>query len=894
MLNRLRLWLRTVLFRGRLEREMQEEMAVHLDRSTTRLVARGMALEEAREVARREFGNVEFLQEVARDARGARGIESVIADLRFGLRHFGRTPFSTLTMIVLLALGIGFNSALFTLIYSMVNMPPPGIARDEALVRIRGLVRNAEAGRTSGREFSYPEYRDYAAQSSLFGSVAAWTSADVVLDVGETRESLHSAAATYVTANYFQVLGVRPIVGAGLPTTSTDKAAPELVAVISHAVWDRHFGRAPDVLGKTVQVNDVAVTVVGVAPQKFAGARTGGSQQRLWLPLNARPLVQRSSPSAFASYDSSFLGLVARLNPGIAASRTVPVAEAIAARAGQQTMPRGSRTTLSTDVVTLLADNYFPPSGEDPSIVGRVSSLFIPLLILLIPCTNVSALLVGLAVARRREIAVRLSLGATRRRIVRQLITESVLLALAAGALGVGVIGILLEAFGARVPSLQLVLHWPAIAFTFGLAIATGILFGVSPALHATRLAVSDVLKASATGVVARRSRLRSGLVVTQIAMTQPLLLGLGALILGTLADLERLPAPTYNDQIMQVSFNTNPRYGAMDQDREEILRRLQARLTALPGVEAVVAQRDRDDYLQVAVHPADRVTGQEYEEVFWVRTRAAPPGFFSLMGFPFLRGREFTRADQDDDRALVIRGDLARRLWGSADPIGRRLVNAGGGQQGATTFVVVGVVDERQAGPSGDGEQHVFVPNLRTTGSILIRTRGPAQSMIPLIRSVALVEAPLLPVTSVATLAAMQAEQRAFMARLSGGAAAAGSVALLLCAIGLYAVVAFAVGQRRREIGIRTALGADRRQVVGMFFFRGLRLSFAGLLIGLTLSTVVVRLISLSEGQNPPDGMLRLASLVTFVVLGIASLATWIPARRAANIDPLSALRTE
>ncbi len=464
MVNRFLLWLRTVFMRRRLEREMQEEMATHLARATERLVSRGMAAEEARKAARREFGNVEYLQEEARDARGARWIESILADLRFGIRHFGRTPLSTVTMIVLLALGIGFNSALFTLVYSLVNMPPPGITRAESLVRIRGLDRNAGAGRTLGREFSYPEYRAYAGQRNLFSAVAAWTSSDVVLAVGDNQESLHSAAATYVTANYFQVLGVHPILGAGLPTASpADDGAPQLVAVISHVVWDRYFGRAPDVLGKTIKVNDVTVTIVGVAPPRFSGARVGGSQVRLWLPLSARPLLQRSSASALSSYDSAFFSLAARWHPGIQTSQTIPTVEASAARSAQQTTRWRSSNAISTDVVTLLGDNYYPPSGETPSVLGRVSSLLIPLLILLIPCVNVSALLVGLAVARRREIAVRLSLGAARRRIVRQLITESVLLALAAGALGLCVIWVLLKAFGARVPDVQLVLHWPVV-----------------------------------------------------------------------------------------------------------------------------------------------------------------------------------------------------------------------------------------------------------------------------------------------------------------------------------------------------------------------------------------------------------------------------------------------
>ena len=898
MLSRVRRVLRALFGRRRFERDMQEELSTHLDQAEARLAARGLTAEEARHAARREFGNLDVIQEEARDARG-RWLESVLANVRFGLRHFARTPFSTLTMIVLLALGIGFNAALFTVIHSMLTQPPPGIERAETLVRIRGLDRTVNRGST-GREFSYVEYREYAAQRGLFSAVAAWTSADVVLATGDNGEELHSAAATYVTANYFAVLGVRPILGAGLPvaTAVDDAGAPHLVAVISHALWDRHLGRAPDVLGRTVKVNGVALTIVGVAPRKFSGARTGGSQVRVWLPLSARALIQRSSASALSSYDSIFLGLAARLNPQVTASQTLPVVQAIAARAAQQTERWRASGAISTDVVTLVGDNYFPPSGEPASIAGRITTLFIPLLILLIPCVNVSALLVGLAVARRREIAVRLSLGAGRRRVVRQLITESVLLALAAAGLGLCVIAVLLQVFGARVPDLQLVLHWRAVAFTFAIALATGILFGLSPALHATRLAVSNVLKDAAAGVVATRSRLQSGLVVTQIALTQPLLLGLGALILGMISDLNQLPTTQFGDRILQVNFNTNARYGTLDQEREQVLQQVQSRIAGLPGVAAVVKQQDQDDYLRVAVHPTDRMGGADDAGLFWLRTQAAPPGFFELMGFPFLRGQGFSNADGANEQALVIRGDLARRLWGNADPIGRRLVHASANGNGATAFVVVGVVDESTAGESAASEQRAFVPASRSgvTGGFLVRTRGPAQPMIPLIRAAAQGEAPTHPVTGIRTLAALENQQRTLIARVTGGAATGGIVALLLCAIGLYAVVAFAVGQRTREIGIRTALGADPQRVAAMFFRRGLRLSIAGLLIGITLSIIVLRLMVLAQGieSEPESGITLLAVLVAIVVVGVAALATWIPARRAVAVDPLTALRAE
>ena len=889
MITRTWLWLRSILFRRRLEREMQEEMSTHLLRTIERLEASGMPAEEARAAAQREFGNVAAIKDEARDARGGRAIESVLADLRYGLRCLSRTPFSAFTMIVVFALGIGFNAALFLFISSIVNSPLPGMSRDDSLLRIRGIERRP--GVNIGREFSYPEYRDYAAQTTLFSAVAAWTSADVVLAAGGD-DTLVSGAATYVTSNYFDVLGVRPIRGSGLPADVPDHGVePSLVAVISHAVWERCFGSAADVVGRSLKINDTAVTVVGVAPRRFSGARTGGSLMRVWLPLNTRPIVQRAATD-LTSYDPAFLGLAARLQPGVTASQTLPAVETIAARS-LQLSSSPSAAMRSTDVVPMLAGNYFPPSGETPSIVSRAATMVIPLLILLVTCTNVSALLAGLAIARRREIAVRLSLGASRRRIVRQLVTESVLLATAAGAFALLVIWILLRAAESTVEDVHLVLDWRAVIFTLAVAAVAGVIFGISPALHGTRVPLSEVLKDSAGGVVAPRSRLQSGLVVAQIALTQPLLLGMGALILEMREDLRKVPSPVYADRVLDVRFNTNPRYGALDQAREDTLRRLHDRFAALPGVIGIVPQENSDDYFDGAVHGADE-SGDAAGRRLFVRAQAAPAGYFPLMGIPIVRGRDFDRAQRESPASIVIGTSTANRLWPGGDPVGKRLISFSPARRGSQ-FTVIGVVDDSRAGGRDNGDEiRVFVPDVRVTGHFLIRTQAPAQPMLPVIRSLAVAEAPDLPIVSARTLEAIESSQRTSLTRALAGITGTGAVALFLSAIGLYAVVAFAVRQRVREIGIRTALGADGQQVVGWFVMRGIKLSVAGMAVGLSLSVVVVRLIAVLQSDDPPSGILGLAAVIACLAIAVALIATWIPARRAATIDPLLALRTE
>ncbi len=922
LLLTLRLRLRSVFRRARVEQELDDEIRDHIDRRVAADVARGVPREQARRAALRAFGGIEQAKEACRDERRVNLIEHAVQDLRFAARHFARAPIATATMIGIFALGIGFSVALFLFVQAFTGGPVPGIGRQEALVRIRG-IEQVQPGRANGREFSYPEYQEYAAQRSLFSDVAAWTSADIVFDVGTREANPQSGAATYVTGSYFQVLGLRAALGTPLPIDGNDAdPAPPLVAVISHLLWERHYERSTDVIGRTMKVNGVAVTIVGVAPRRFAGARTGGSQMRVWLPLSTRPQVQRTTPT-LASYDDARFGLAARLQPGVRVDQTGPAVKAIAAQAMLQTT---SGTALSADVVPLLAGNYFPPccADEGPS-AGPKLGMIAPILVLLITCTNVSALLAGLGVARRREIAVRLALGAGRRRIVRQLVTEVVALAVAAGALGLFAIWVLLRLFDANMPDLAIEIDWRGISLTFGLALVAALLFGFSPALHATRLALQETLKDSAGAPVARRLRLQSSLVVAQIAFTQPALLAMGSLLLEMRSDLRALPAQPHADRLVELHFNVNPRYGALDDARERTLGRLQERLSAVPGVEGVVRQELSDSF-DVTVHPADTAGGPEQAPPLQVEGIAAPSGYFSLLGLSFVRGRDFEAADRLQDRgqrsgiderhprtsgegAIVIGSDLARRLWGGADAIGRRLVSVGRNLRDIRTFTIVGVVDDATTGARDDerhGGRHpelpgtrqnaarIYMPWVHTTGHLLVRTRGPAEPLLPAIRSAAADAAPALPIVSARTIAAVEAAERRSVFSAISAAGGAGAIALLLSAIGLYTVVAFAVGQRVREIGIRTAFGAERRQVIGLFVRRGLSLSLIGLVIGIALGIGGARVIAAANGSEPPTGLLGLSALVAVFVIGVALVASWIPARRAARVDPLEALRVE
>lgn len=550
MLNRARLWIRSVVLRRRIEREMQEEMAQHLDRAAERLRARGLSAEEAAREARREFGNVTYLQEEGRLARGTGALDALVADSRFAFRQFARRPGTTLIMLGVLTVGLCISTIMFSIVHRMAVQPPAGIAHADDLVRIRGSQQGRASGRVA-RGFSQDELLEYRKLAGPFAAVAGWTSAMAALDAGDDveRRAL-DAMVTFVTEDYFPMLGVRPALGAGF------RGSADPVAVIGHAAWSQLFDGDPGVIGSTVAVNGVPVTVVGVAPEEFNGV-DGSDAWQLWMPLAARETVMRGVPAPFKA--------AARLRPGMTAEVASGAVRVVAARAAQAEAARGPAASQqvpvrpSAEVVPLLAGNGSPTfDGEVWSMSLGVGLL--GMLVLLVTCTNVSALLTGLAVARRHEIAVRLSLGADRGRILRQLLTENAVLACVAGAAALGLAALALRAADVLLPPLPMKLEitGQAVAFTFGVALAAGLVFGLSPALHATRLALAGVLRDSASHIAAARGRLQRALVVAQIAFSMPLVVLLIALLLALRALYGQGGATALDDRLATISVRTH------------------------------------------------------------------------------------------------------------------------------------------------------------------------------------------------------------------------------------------------------------------------------------------------------------------------------------------------
>lgn len=887
---------------------MQAEMAEHLERSVERLVARGLSPDEARHQARREFGNVALLQEEGRIARGTHGLDTLLGDVRFALRHFVRHPLSTLTMVVVLSVGIAINVVLYTMIHSFTDRPPSGVEPSHDLVRIRGSQLGD--GSRVERPFTLDEVRAYANLSTHFSQVAAWSSQPVTAEAAGVEA--FTVTATFVTDDYFPLLGMRPLRGRGLLAGDGVQAA-----VLSHAAWTRAFAQDPAIVGRTITLGDAPFTIVGVAPPRFRGAAwEARNDMQAWLPLSSRGRVLPGVPR-----DAEVFFAIGKLQPGqtreAATAAAVVAAERITSRrsdASSDGAPREMRDP-SVEVVPLLADNL-EPGSEANARFATLAFGVLGLLTLLVTCANVGALQTGLALSRRREMAIRMSLGAGRGRVVRQLVTESLLLSLVAAGGAVAVALALLRALLRIVGtfSFELVLDGTAIAFTVAVALAAGVLFGLSPALHATRTAVAGALKDTAAAVAGSRARLQRALVVAQIALTQPLAVCVATLVFLGIADYRAHPPNRHGAQIVQLRLASTGAAGASGEvaaddsaatSRERLeTDHLVEALRQQPGVSraALVPGRGAVGVEAFTLPGADRPPTGEAEP-FHLVGQPSMPGYLALMGTPIVLGRELETADTAGFRAgaipVVIGSDMARRLWGDAPPIGKRVERAAG--EAPMTLEVVGVYAEDVAarGHARNPFTVYLPPDPRLPGPaasrlIVLRVSTSAETMMSSIRATVRDAVPRAAIVELRTLAALQEEERFILRGAIALFSAGGLVVLLLCALGLYAVVAFAVGERTGEIAVRMAIGARARQIVRHFASDGLRLTTIGVLVGLPLSVVGVhQLLSLSP-ELPHVPLPLVVSVVALGVLLVAGVASWLPASRAAQVDPAAILRRE
>ncbi|MDQ3997274.1 MAG: ABC transporter permease [Gemmatimonadota bacterium] len=815
-------------------------------------------------------------------------MDTFLQDIRYALRQLVRSPGFTLVAVATLALGIGANTALFTMSEAVLARPLPGVRAAERLFWLAPV-----SGR-SGRALmmSYPDYVDYRDRSGVFAELAAFDGAQFSLSGNGEPERVRGQL---VSGNFFSVLGTPMHLGRGLTADDDRTPGAHPVVAISYDLWQRRFEADPAVVGRRLMVNGASFTVVGVTPARFNGP-AHAERNHLWMPMMMQARAYPQWPDMLTRRGAWWLQAFGRLKPGVPPHQANAAVATVAAQiAREDSAGHGELTARLFE----LRSGMEPGDGADVVPVAALAAV-VTGLILLIACANVSNLLLGRAVARRREIGVRLSLGAGRWRVVRQLLTESILLSAAAGALGLLVAAWATDLLASQIPSpLDVSIDRRVLGFAAAAALATGVLFGLVPALHGTRSDLAGAIKDSTTGYGTRRSRLQGGFVVAQISLSLVLLATAG-LFLHSLYKAARIRVGfDATTQVLAASFDLGLQ-GYTPERAETFLREVAARAAALPGVEAVsftnqVPMSDRiigtDILLEGEEGRARRFGEGAGMEVYQSTVR---PNFFRTIGIPLLRGRDFTFTDHGGaEQVIIVSENFARRAWPNADPLGKRLSVTG---TGGRFLTVVGVVREAMVG--GVHEQLrpvVYLAQLqhpRTLDlTLLVRSASDARALAGPIRRAIKTLDPHLPVYAVQSLAQYRSDRMAETRLGSGLLGIFGVLALLLATVGVYGVMAFSVSQRTREVGVRVALGALQQQVVRLFVSEGMRLTAVGIAIGLALSIVVAKVLSsVFFGITPADA-LTFGAVATLLAL-VALVACWVPARRAAKVDPMRALR--
>jgi len=801
-------------------------------------------------------------------------MRTFMQDLRYGVRMLLKRPGFTFIAVLTLALGIGANTAIFSVINGVLLRPLP-FAEADKLVRV--YEKRLKLGRQRNA-VSAPDFIDWRSQNRVFEDIAAYAPWSTNLTGGDEPMRL---AGTVTSASLFSVLGVRPQLGRTF-LAEEDQPNGDRVVILSHGLWQRRFGSDTGVVGRSIVLNGASFTVVGVMP---AGFEFPSKETELWAPLGLDPSNQEGR-------GSHYLDVVARLKPGVTLQQAQANMETIAGELEKQ-----------YQVNTGHGVNIFPLYEE---IVGSVRTALLVLLgavglVLLIACANVANLLLVRTVARQKEIAIRTTLGASRRRIIQQLLTESILLGVLGGALGLllAVWGtdLLINISPSNMPRMsEITIDYRVLGFTFAISLLTGVIFGLLPALQALRFNINESLKSEGRGVVgsSSRSRARSVLIVTEIALALVLLVGAGLLI-KSFKRLGEVDPGFKPDNVMTMQLSLpRAKYGKPEQ-QSAFIQQVLERIEAVPGVGSVS---------MVAAPPFSGFTASRYFQIegrpprpagegFNAGYNSASPNYFQTLGIPLRRGRDFTRQDvMGTPEVVIINEAMARRFWPDEDAIGGRLRI---GEDAWRT--VVGVVgDVRHTGLDEEPKPEMFYPYLQSPLSfmtLMVRSATDEKSLRASIQREIRAVDPDLPVYGIKSMEQLISEsvspRRLNMILLTTFAI----VALVLAALGIYGVMAYSVSQRTHEIGIRMALGAQRGDVLKMIVGQGLILTLTGIGIGLAASFGLTRLMaSLLYGVTATD---PLTFIVVALVLGtVALMASFIPARRATRVDPMEALRYE
>jgi putative ABC transport system permease protein len=888
----LKLRVRALIARRRVERELGDEISFHIERETQKHIASGLSPAEARTRALARFGSVALAADHCRDARGTAYVDGCVRDILYAVRTFRRAPLAALTIVTTVALGLGLVAAVFTffnvLVFRVDAVPNPA----ELFSVERPQTRDGERVR-----FTRPQYDALRRETSVFSDAFAELS-----DI-DSRIDGRMMAGTLVTGNFFHVLGVNAALGRTLTPADDERFAPRPVMVLSHRGWSRLFASDTAVIGRSLLVNGFPYEIVGVMPEGFRGLSVGPPDY--WAPLS---LVGQVRPIHAGKEDNVGIDIIGRLKPGL--SRRTATAGLVVWDAGRTDGVPAERRTAN---ITLE-----PRQGTVPQPVEALL-LFTPLffafgLILMIGCANVANLLLARAVSRQREIGIRLSLGASRRRIIRQLLTESLLLALASAALGFAISRVVLEATiyavtSTMAPELAEIVRlsapaadWRVLMFLLSGGIASTVFFGLAPALQATRLELVRTMRGELTRD-SRPGRARNALIGVQVGASALLLICAAVFLRSALAASTVDPGVRTADTVI-VEIVNEPFRGAMVQA-----------VMAEPSVAAVAASspdplsRPRVAFAEISASAgpaADRPAGKST-----VAYKFVSPEYFEVLGIRVSRGRGFTQAERTGDAAVaVVSESTARQLWPNADAVGQVLrLEADPNSETprrdepalpSRTFTVVGVTRDvavfRLAQFKDAG---VYLPTNAAIAktSLTVRVHGdPEQARRALLQRLTTIDPNMGLVLTMRTVARMETYFLQIAFWLTFGL---GGLALVLTLSGLFSVLSYVVAQRTKEIGVRMALGATTRNVVGLVLSQSLRPVVVGLVAGggLAAALAIVLMSTPAAAQigtivHVFDPVAYAASLL--FIVSACVLAAWAPAWRAARIDPIATLRND
>jgi len=818
-------------------------------------------------------------------------VATFVHDVRFGLRTLGKNPGFTAVAVLTLALGIGANTAIFSIVDSLLFRPLP--VKDPGQLHV--LTLRQKNGPVLTR-FSIADFRDLQEQTAeVFSGVSGYLFGMDGVSTGGKADRL---LTNYVSTNYFTVLGIQPELGRFILPSDGEGTGASPVMVISHSYWQDHFGGDPAIVGRKATVNGHPVTIVGVAPAGFYGVspflRVDG-----YLPLGLA--AQGGYPADITSNRAvRSLAVLTRLRPGVSLQQAQASLGVLAQRLAKEYPATESDLRFQA-----FPELHARPNPDPDNTMVVLSGLFLALaaMVLVLACVNVANISLVRATARETEMAIRLALGAGRARLVRQLLTESLVLALAGGLAGIMLGSWASATLGSLNLHTDLPIHidfgfdWRVFSYALGAAMLTGLLVGVAPSIRASR-SLGAVLHEGGRGMVGHRQRLRSALVVVQVGASLMLLVVAGlfarSLVAAQRSDLGFDPSHV-------LSFHMDPNEIGYNEAQSRVFyKTLLERVRALPGVEsASTAVTVPMGY----IYNGDTLTIPGYQTS---ASQSAPfalynivsPGYLETMRIPLLRGRAFTEADGPHaPYVAIVSQAMAKRFWPDQEAIGHTFKMLGDPKH---ELQIVGIArDARYQGVTGTIDPFFYIPFTQhlvsnSLEALLVRTAGPPGSALPEIQRVIASLAPELPVFDTKPLTQALDTLNGFLIfELGAGLAAAlGILGLVLALVGVYGVVAYAVSQRTHEIGIRTALGAERRDILRMIFRQGLFIVGAGLAIGLAAAFAASRVVGDFIAVSPTDPFTYLA--VSGLLTLVALLACYVPARRAAKVDPMVALRYE